>query len=128
MAGADELMEPGPQFQQLAMFHTAKELIDDHTPGDFSMYAHGSRFWREGWENKEREVAQAARMGGGRGHVPDVEGGIRTPVRVKHKEDGTRVLADGHHRVAASHAHNPQALIPVNHSEWNNPLPSSWAG
>jgi len=108
---------PGPQFKQLPMFMTAHELRHGTVAQDAEAYEHPDIMWRD----KTRRAQRTDYHGWGR--IRDVESGVREPVKVDHRYpddvEHPPVLFDGHHRVAAAYSHNPQALVPVEHSaQW----------
>lgn len=124
----------GPQFHQLTMFHTARELrgggVGKFLPADMEevedydsdeLDSDGTYKMRpetedEAWERKGEE----AEMSGLTEHIAE-HGGVARPVdlsvgdRLVGHETGT--IMNGHHRVAAQHDVNPDALVPVN---WTN--------
>ena len=104
-------MHPGPQFQQLDMFRTAHELR--HGEVSDQSERHGGDMWAE----KLKRVDAGGRPKDGWGRIDDVAGGIREPVEVAHFSDGGQALRNGHHRTAAAYRHNPQSLVPVQHTD-----------
>jgi hypothetical protein len=123
---------PEPQYQQLTMFHTARELrggsvgkflpsdkesIDegyDPDTGDFHEIRKETD--EEAWERKSVE----SDMIGLTEHIKE-HGGVERPVDLAlgdpllGRETGT--IMNGMHRVAAQHDVNPDALMPVS---WTN--------
>lgn len=92
--------------QQLAMYHTAKDLY--HMPmGDEHVF-----------ETKRDLVDQKLGESVKSGLLNSIKKqGVQKPVEIYH-EDGTneKWLEDGHHRVIAAHEVNPNMLVPVEHT------------
>lgn len=106
------------QFQQLAMFHTASDLVDPHktmTP-IFPNAARDPLRWKGEWERTLQEAKQP-RDGSGRSslHADIKARGISSPVTLRDNHLGTSTITDGHHRVAVAHDISPNYLVPVNH-------------
>ena len=117
----------GPQFHQLTMFHTARELQSggvgkflpsdlktertdiDHKTGKILKVRESEE---SGWERKLAEADES----GLTEHIEE-HGGVARPVDL-HVGDSligreTGTIMNGHHRIAAQHDVNPDALIPV---------------
>lgn len=106
----------GGQFRQLAMFHTAEEMMNQHAPMD----AMGYRTTDELWKTKLREAANMTPGSGSPGgtlYDSIREHGVQSPVQVLHGvfPSGRPALGDGHHRVAVAHSLDPKMLLPVTH-------------
>lgn len=117
-------MEPGPQFHQLAMFHTADELKNNVTPLDAWQHASPAAMWDHKLQQNQTWAADLSQRAEGTGptmHESIGQQGVHTPVELMHSASGNTRLTEGHHRVASAFAHNPQSLIPVLHHEQFDP-------
>ena len=108
--------------QQLAMWYTGNELKSmtqentrDRRPEETNedMWARKTEEARTGKPSHARTRSRGATL---MGSVR--RSGVSKPVRVM-REMGKDVLLDGHHRVAAAAAVDPNMLIPVTHHEDN---------
>lgn len=122
-------MTPGPQFQQLAMFHTAGELRHNVTPLDAWQHKSPQAMWDHKLEQAKSwsaDLGQRQTPGATTLHASIAAGGVRQPVELMHSPTGTVRLMEGHHRVAAAFAHDPKSLIPVLHDQFHDkPMPAS---
>lgn len=136
----------GPQFEQLAMFHQAKDFVGDQkTTASTKIYPGAADYYQGGasvmWEAKRRESNEprpdrhfTAPVGKETLKESIAREGVRAPARVVHLPDDERgslggderrpgqpYLFDAHHRVLAVHdLHGPHAEIPVLHADLHN--------
>jgi hypothetical protein len=118
---------PEPEYHQLTMFHTAEELrgggVGKFLPSDLLTTSTGidtktgkivkqREPEEEGWERKLAEADEK----GLTEHIEE-HGGVERPIdlsvgdRLIGRPMGT--ILNGHHRIAAQHDINPDALMPV---------------
>lgn len=111
-------MEPGPQFHQLAMFHTARDLVDPSKtmPAVFPNAVRDADRLKGEWGRTLQEAKQP-RDGSGRSslHAHIKARGISSPVTLRDNHLGTQTITNGHHRVAVAHDISPNYLVPVEH-------------
>lgn len=119
-------MNPGRQFTQLDMFKPVSELMDPKQTmaADFHPAFGPAIPYAQGWAKKLRE-ADTPTSDGPSLSVRIMHEGIKRPVEIIHGGD-RQMLNDGHHRVAASAAINPDSLVPVQHTDhadqqWRRP-------
>ena len=101
------------QFQQLPMFMSGQEIMDQVRPRDFiSDTPWGAAVgWRRKIEDAETRLPKTTKS--------IREEGVQEPVHVTWGERMYQPeLINGHHRVALSHQADPERLIPVEHSEY----------
>lgn len=125
-------MNASPQFQQLSMFMTARDIQTTVTPGD--LFSHMDRDRAALWDRKSREsddtdspTNDRLRLdynGDWRSKNDDdsktltesiAKHGVNHPVEVLHERNGESYLTEGHHRVAAAASISPDYLLPVIH-------------
>lgn len=151
------MMEPGPQFKQLAMFHPASDFVGDREtmpriyPNDVDTYTpdRGHSSFGTMWEAKERE-SHKVNPATGRSLIQSIaQRTDERPVEVWHHDDIDRSpfdtsgrdyqqpsLADGHHRAIAHYvSRGPESLVPVEHIDdqnqgwgWAEPSPKMLHG
>lgn len=134
----------GPQFEQLAMFHQAKDFVGDMTrnsakfyPQDVESYSSEGRRSPYGqmWHEKIGEAKIESKPGAGDSLVHKIaKHGVVNPIDVFHHDDSNRspfegsgrgldqpAVWDGHHRAIVAHElHGPGAELPVNHMDEHN--------
>lgn len=106
----------GQQWQQLAMFHTPRELQDSNNfrHVDRGAYSSDAQMWRA--KLQEAQVPGGIARPHGSGVYDSIaKEGFKGTLPLSHDEPTRLSLADGHHRVAAAAAINPDMLIPVEH-------------
>lgn len=104
--------------KQLKLFMTARELMQ-HPAGD------DTEHWRPMEQNRElfNEKLGEALDFGDEGEEPLYdsikEHGVQEPINLDFvsKEDNTPVISDGHHRIAAAYAVNPDMFIPIEYAD-----------
>ena len=118
-----------PQFKQLPMFMTAREVQQDAHPADLNEplgRSFGSR--EELWKAKLSEAERPNYVKHGEGWDPgdyrslvdDIKAeGIKRPITVLNDHDGMTLL-NGHHRVAVAASISPDYLLPVLHRSWDD--------
>ena len=140
----------GPQFEQLSMFMTPRQIMEDYAPleGDRLVLAHANARQEYDEEVWERKAVEATMPRGVYRRVMGIErkgtntefsadrareeetsltdsirtSGVQMPVRV-----GPTQVTGGHHRIAAAHSINPDMLIPVLHEPEDMPIRSNKA-
>ena len=134
----------GPQFEQLAMFHPAKDFVGDTVrntgrfyPMDVEAYepAGGRSRYGQMWHEKRAEAAAPSAPGRSDSLKESIQKhGVRDPIEVYHYDDENRNPFDpadrgynqpatwnGHHRAIVTHdLHGPNALVPVVHQDQYN--------
>lgn len=113
----------GPQFEQLRMLMTAKELHDMHsidvqqTPE--SRFGGAFKSMDAMWKAKKRE-----NKADGFDKLIAAEG-VKDPVSLTTGRgiEG-RVIEDGHHRIQAAYDANPESFVPVEHFDRDQSWPA----
>jgi hypothetical protein len=116
---------PGNQWTQLPMFMSAREITQQYAPAETDKHwlsgSQRSESSGELWSRKAKEAETGVYgdrpyklRSGERGTLYDSikEEGIEKPVPL-----GAKQVIDGHHRVAAQFAIDPDRQIPVTHRE-----------
>lgn len=116
-----------PQFHQLPMFMSARQIMATHGPSrdEASQYdgASDSEIWH--YKSAEAEDTRWQRFPDGTAESYSdnmLREGIRNPVTLGteaagRNDEGKLQVLHGHHRVAVMAKHRPDALIPVVHSD-----------
>jgi hypothetical protein len=118
-------VQPGAQFEQLPMFMSAREITQQYAPAETDKHwlsgSQRSESSDELWDRKAKEAETGVYgdrpyklRSGERGTLYDSikEEGIEKPVPL-----GRTQVIDGHHRVAAQFAIDPDKQVPVTHRE-----------
>ena len=114
-------IKPGAQFEQLPMFMSSNEILSSHKLADqvFRPNDSNNTILTEKLENSKNPLAHHPGyvLNPGESLYDSISSsGIKRPVRLAKFEDGTRMMMDGHHRLAVQHERNPDApVIPVEH-------------
>ena len=113
-------MALGPQFEQLKMFMSPNE-INPSSAIDFDATMDAERHEKDpemvdAYMKQGMEQKLAAATGSGlRANIE--KRGVIKPVQVIHTPEFGRTIGHGHHRFAAAQDIDPDALIPVHHTE-----------
>ena len=102
-----------PQFQQLPMFMSAREIKSRYSPwpGDFEEHEDGSaESPREVWDRKYNESLDFGL------HRSVLKDGVKHPVALQ-AGGADPLIMGGHHRIEVMSRNRPDALMPVEHFE-----------
>ena len=114
-------VKPGKQFEQLPMFMSANEILSSHTLADkfFRPNESNNDVLSEKLENAKNPLTPTrgyALNPGESLHDSISSSGIKRPVDLLKFKDGTKMMMDGHHRLAVQNDLNPDSpVIPVEH-------------
>jgi len=108
---------PSPDYEQLAMFKTPREILATHVGGDATV---NDKAQKDMWKRKLKESKSTKHewtgeeVPGPSRHASIKAEGVQKPVSLStHYKQPT--VQDGHHRLAAPNDIDPDRLIPVQH-------------
>jgi hypothetical protein len=118
-------VQPGAQFEQLPMFMSANEILSSHKLVDqvFRPSVSNNEVLSEKLKDAKNPLTPTRGywLNPGESLYDSISSsGIKRPINLAKFDDGTRMMMDGHHRLAVQHDLNPDApVIPVEHGTGN---------
>lgn len=114
-------IQPGSQFEQLPMFMSANEILSSHKLADklFRPNDSNDEVLTEKLKNAKNPLTptRGYMLNAGESLYDSISSsGIKRPIDLLKFNDGSKMMMDGHHRLAVQHDLNPDApVIPVEH-------------